>query len=95
MEIPKASGGVHLLDMLTALDSVILQAMERAQSHTGADFGFVFDLKKFFDRVNHDILMTPVAQRVADKFLLGLICGFLTAEEQVKAIVIDFLARRL
>jgi len=30
-------------------------------------------LEKFFDRVNHDILMKRVARRVKDKRLLGLI----------------------
>jgi len=37
------------------------------------------DLEKFFDRVNHDILMGLVAKRVADKRILKLIRGFLTA----------------
>jgi len=37
------------------------------------------DLEKFFDRVNHDILMGLVAKRVADKRLLKLIRGFLNA----------------
>lgn len=36
-------------------------------------------MEKFFDRVNHDILMGLVAKRVADKRLLKLIRGFLTA----------------
>jgi RNA-directed DNA polymerase len=36
-------------------------------------------LEKFFDRVNHDILMGLVAKRVADKRILKLIRGFLTA----------------
>ena len=37
------------------------------------------DLEKFFDRVNHDILMGLVAKRVADPRILKLIRGFLTA----------------
>jgi hypothetical protein len=37
------------------------------------------DLEKFFDRVNHDILMGLVAKRVADKRLLKLIRAFLNA----------------
>jgi RNA-directed DNA polymerase len=37
------------------------------------------DLEKFFDRVNHDILMGLVAKRVADKRILRLIRGFLTS----------------
>jgi RNA-directed DNA polymerase len=37
------------------------------------------DLQKFFDRVNQDILMGLVAERVSDRGLLRLIRGFLTA----------------
>ena len=57
------------------------QAVKRAQDHIGAGFGIVvdLDLETFFDRVNHDILMGMVAQRVADKRIPRLIRGFLTA----------------
>jgi RNA-directed DNA polymerase len=57
------------------------QAVERAQAYIAAGHGFVvdLDLEKFFDRVNHDILMGLVAKRVADKRLLKLTRGFLTA----------------
>ena len=57
------------------------QAVQRAQEHIGAGFAIVvdLDLEKFFDRVNHDILMGLVAKRVADKPLLKLVRGFLTA----------------
>jgi RNA-directed DNA polymerase len=57
------------------------QAVERAQAYIASGHGFVvdFDLEKFFDRVNHDILMGLVAKRVADKRILKLIRGFLTA----------------
>jgi RNA-directed DNA polymerase len=37
------------------------------------------DLEKFFDRVNHDILMGLVAKRVADQRILRLVRGYLTA----------------
>jgi RNA-directed DNA polymerase len=37
------------------------------------------DLEKFFDRVNHDILMARLARRVADKRLLRIIRRFLRA----------------
>ena len=51
------------------------------QAYIAAGHSFVvdIDLEKFFDRVNHDILMGLVAKRVADKRLLKLIRGFLTA----------------
>lgn len=57
------------------------QAVARAQTYIASGYGVVvdLDLEKFFDRVNHDILMGLVAKRVADKRLLKLIRGFLTA----------------
>jgi RNA-directed DNA polymerase len=57
------------------------QAVERAQEYIAAGHGIVvdIDLEKFFDRVNHDILMGLVAKRVTDKRILKLIRSFLTA----------------
>jgi RNA-directed DNA polymerase len=57
------------------------QAVERAQAHIASGHAVVVDvdLEKFFDRVNHDILMGLVAKRVTDKRLLKLIRGFLNA----------------
>ena len=57
------------------------QAVARAQEYIAAGHGIVvdIDLEKFFDRVNHDILMGLVAKRVTDKRILKLIRGFLTA----------------
>ncbi|UWU89429.1 group II intron reverse transcriptase/maturase [Bradyrhizobium sp. CB1015] len=56
------------------------QAVERAQAYIASGHAVVvdIDLEKFFDRVNHDILMGLIARRVADKRLLKLIRGFLT-----------------
>ena len=55
--------------------------MGRAQEHIRAGYGIVvdLDLEKFFDLVNHDILMGIVAKRVEDKRILKLIRGFLSA----------------
>ena len=57
------------------------QAVERAQTYIASGHAIVvdIDLEKFFDRVNHDILMGLVAKRVTDKRLLKLIRGFLNA----------------
>jgi RNA-directed DNA polymerase len=57
------------------------QAVARAQEHIAAGHRWVvdLDLEKFFDRVNHDILMGLVAKRVEDRRLRRLIRGFLTA----------------
>src|SRR5579864_2871764 len=57
------------------------QAVARAQEYIASGHAIVvdIDLEKFFDRVNHDILMGLVAKRVTDKRILKLIRGFLTA----------------
>src|SRR5713101_5886531 len=57
------------------------QAVERAQAYIVSGHGWVvdIDIEKYFDRVNHDILMGLVAKRVTDKRILKLIRGFLTA----------------
>ncbi len=57
------------------------QAVERAQQYiaSGHDVVVDVDLEKFFDRVNHDILMGLIAKRVTDKRILKLVRGFLTA----------------
>jgi RNA-directed DNA polymerase len=57
------------------------QAVAKAQAYiaSGHDVVVDIDLEKFFDRVNHDILMGLVAKRVSDKRILKLIRGFLTA----------------
>jgi len=54
---------------------------------SGHDIVVDIDLEKFFDRVNHDILMGLVAKRVADKRVLKLIRGFLTAGVLVDGLV--------
>ncbi len=57
------------------------QAVAQAQTYVGEGCGFVvdLDLEKFFDRVQHDMLMGRVAKRVKDKRLLKLIRAFLNA----------------
>ena len=57
------------------------QAVHEAQRHIAEGFAVVvdIDLEKFFDRVNHDMLMARVAKRVEDKRLLKLIRSFLNA----------------
>jgi RNA-directed DNA polymerase len=57
------------------------QAVEQAQAYMASGHAVVvdIDLEKFFDRVNHDILMGLIAKRVSDKRILKLIRGFLTA----------------
>ena len=51
------------------------QAGAQAQRYLGEGYGWVvdLDLEKFFDRVNHDKLMSLVKKRVADRRVLPLI----------------------
>jgi len=57
------------------------QAIERAREHIAAGHRWVvdMDLEKFFDRVNHDILMSRLARHVEDKRILRLIRRYLQA----------------
>jgi group II intron reverse transcriptase/maturase len=57
------------------------QAVQRAQAYIGEGKRWVvdIDLEKFFDRVNHDVLMARVARRVSDKRVLKLIRRLLEA----------------
>ena len=47
------------------------------------------DLEKFFDRVNHDILMSRLARRTGDKRLLKIVRGFLNAGMMQGGVVIE------
>ncbi|XOZ32536.1 reverse transcriptase domain-containing protein [Halomonadaceae bacterium KBTZ08] len=57
------------------------QAVLRVQSilKEGRRFAVDVDLSTFFDRVNHDLLMTHLGYKVRDKRLLGLIARYLRA----------------
>lgn len=56
-------------------------AVRRAQGYVqeGRRFVVDVDLEKFFDRVNHDVLMGRLERRIADKRMLGLIRHYLSA----------------
>ena len=57
------------------------QAVVAARAHVQAGYTVVVDvdLEKFFDRVNHDILMGRMAKRIKDKRVLRLIRSYLQA----------------
>lgn len=57
------------------------QAVQRAREHMAAGYRWVvdLDLAKFFDTVQHDVLMRRVSRRVKDKRVLRLIGRFLRA----------------
>ena len=58
------------------------QAVLKAREHVAAGRRWVvdMDLEKFFDRVNHDVLMARVARKVHDKRVLTLIRRYLRAD---------------
>lgn len=57
------------------------QAVKAARIHVADGYRYVvdMDLEKFFDRVNHDVLMARVARRIKDKKLLLLIRRYLNS----------------
>jgi len=65
----------------------VKQAQEYVQA--GYEWAVDIDLEKFFDRVNHDMLMARVARVVKDKRVLKLIRAYLNSGVMVEGVVID------
>jgi RNA-directed DNA polymerase len=67
------------------------QAVKRAQGYVQSGHRIVvdIDLEKFFDRVNHDRLMSTLAKRIKDKALLKIIRAFLNAGIMKQGVCIE------
>lgn len=65
-------------------------AVRAAQRYVADGYDWVVDLdiEKFFDHVNHDILMRRVAERIRDKRVLKLIGRYLRAGAMTEGVVI-------
>ena len=55
----------------------------------GYDWVVDVDLERFFDRVNHDVLMGRLAKKIADKRMLKILRGFLNAGVMLDGVVVD------
>ena len=66
-------------------------ALKQAKSYVEDGHIWVvdMDLEKFFDRVNHDILMSRLTRRIGDKRLLKIIRRFLTSGLMENGIVVS------
>ena len=64
-------------------------AVRRAQSYVEAGYRYVVDLdvEKFFDRVNHDVLMNRLSRRIEDRRVLRLIRHYLESGVMVNGVV--------
>ena len=67
------------------------QAVKQAQEYVQAGYEWAvdIDLEKFFDRVNHDMLMARVARVVKDKRVLKLIRAYLNSGIMVNGVLLD------
>jgi len=65
------------------------QALKKAQEYQrlGKRWVVDMDLAKFFDEVNHDVLMSKIAKRIADKRVLRLIRGYLRSGIMIDGMV--------
>jgi group II intron reverse transcriptase/maturase len=67
------------------------QAVQKSQEYIleGYDWVVDIDLEKFFDRVNHDMLMARVARVVRDKRVLKLIRAYLESGVMMNGVVME------
>ena len=65
-------------------------AVSAAQKYIreGKDWVVDMDITKFFDHVNHDILMTRIGQKIRDKRVLRLIGRYLRAGAMMEGVVV-------
>ncbi len=65
-------------------------ALKQAQKHINDGYKYVvdMDLEKFFDNVNHDLLMHSVARKIKDKRVLKLIRKYLNSGIMLKGMLV-------
>ena len=67
------------------------QAVQQAQAYIaeGNEWVVDIDIEKFFDRVNHDMLMARVARMVKDKRVLKLVRAYLNSGVMINGVVME------
>ena len=70
MDIPKPDGGVRTSGIPTVVDRLIQQAVQQRYIRGGKRWVVDMDLEKFFDRVDHRLLMTRLARTIKDRRVL-------------------------
>jgi RNA-directed DNA polymerase len=67
------------------------KALKKAQEYvrSGRVISVDIDLEKFFDRVNHDVLMSRLARRIKDKRLLRIVRKFLETGMMKQGVCIE------
>jgi RNA-directed DNA polymerase len=67
------------------------QALEQARGYvaSGKEWVVDLDLEKFFDRVNHDLLMGRLARKLGDQRLLRLVRRYLEAGVMLNGVVVE------
>jgi len=67
------------------------QAVQKARQYIEEGYKWVvdIDIEKFFDRVNHDMLMARVARKITDKRVLKLVRSYLNAGVLKDGVVIE------
>jgi RNA-directed DNA polymerase len=67
------------------------QAVEAARKHIESGYGWTvdLDLEKFFDRVNHNKLMSQVARKIQDKRVLKIIRLYLESGVMINGVKVE------
>jgi len=76
------------MTMRRALRQMSAEA-ERSVRQQGRRIVVDVDLEKFFDRVNHDILIDRLRKRIADAGVIRMVRAYLTSGVLMNGIVVD------
>ncbi|NRS84624.1 retron-type reverse transcriptase [Clostridium tetanomorphum] len=73
--------------MVLDLIKVLMMQLNKLKSILNEGNRWVVDIDKFFDKVNHDMLMSKLSKKIKDKRVLKLIRAYLTSGVMINGIV--------